>query len=54
MTLIQSCVDVSTSPIKVEEFFAEFLKVYDTCLGLFKELQIFVETLDLVIHNVRG
>lgn len=55
MTLIISCVDVSTSPIKIKEFLREFLKVYNTTgQWLFKELQNILETLDLDINNVRG
>ncbi|XP_050876750.1 uncharacterized protein LOC127080476 [Lathyrus oleraceus] len=55
MTLIIRYVDVSTSQIKIEEFFAELLKVYDTtCQRLFEELQSILETLGLDINNVRG
>ncbi|XP_050888728.1 uncharacterized protein LOC127093873 [Lathyrus oleraceus] len=55
MTLIIRCVDVSTSPTQIKEFFVEFLKVYDTTSQiLFEELQNVLETLGLDINNVRG
>lgn len=54
LNLIIRCVDVSTSPIKIEEFFVEFFKVYDTSgQWLFEELQNVLETIGLDINNVR-
>ncbi|XP_019153537.1 PREDICTED: uncharacterized protein LOC109150015 [Ipomoea nil] len=55
MSLILRCVDISTFPIKIEEFFLEFLVVNDTTgQGLFEVLQNVLISLDLDIDNVRG
>ncbi|XP_028081326.1 uncharacterized protein LOC114282778 [Camellia sinensis] len=55
MSLVIRCVDVSTSPVKVEEFFLEFLKVDNTSrLGLFNVLKEALHTLQLDIGDIRG
>jgi hypothetical protein len=55
MTLILRCVDISTSPIKIEEYFLEFIKVdVTTGLGLFIELINVITKLQLNINDIRG
>ena len=55
MSIVIRCVDVSISPIKVKEFFLEFLKVDDTSgMGLFGELQEVLSGLQLDIQDIRG
>ena len=54
MSLVIRCVDISTSPIEVKEFFLEFLKVDDTTgEGLFNVLLQVLQTLGLDIDNIR-
>ncbi|XP_022872420.1 zinc finger MYM-type protein 1-like [Olea europaea var. sylvestris] len=55
MSMILRCVDISTSPLKVEEFFLGFLLVDNTSgKGLFEELVATLNNLELDIDNVRG
>ncbi|XP_057502704.1 uncharacterized protein LOC130786418 [Actinidia eriantha] len=55
MTLIVRYVDVSTTPLRVKEFFLEFLKVEDTTgLGLFSYLKEALVNLQLDIDDMRG
>lgn len=55
MTVIIRCVDVLSTPIKVEEYFLEYRSVVDTFgFGLFSELQSVLTSLSLDIDNVRG
>ena len=55
MSIILRCVDMSTSPIRVEEYFLGFLKVDDTSgKGLFSALIGEIENLKLDINDVRG
>ncbi|KAL9661282.1 hypothetical protein QQ045_026106 [Rhodiola kirilowii] len=55
MTLIIRCVDVSTIPIQVQEYFLQFLVVNDTTgQGLFEELKNVLHHLDLDIDDVKG
>ena len=54
MTLILRCLDISTSPIKIEEYFLEFIKVDVTIgLGLFNELINVITKLQLNINDIR-
>ena len=55
MSLVVRCVDVSTSPITVKEFFLKFLNVDDTSgMRLFGELQEALVNLKLDIGDLRG
>ncbi|KAL5818734.1 hypothetical protein ACOSQ3_022639 [Xanthoceras sorbifolium] len=55
MTLIIKCVQVSSTPIEIEEYFLEFLNVDDTTeLRLFKAFLVVINSIGLDIDNVRG
>ena len=55
MCLILRCIDISTSPIRIEEYFLGFLNVDDTSgKSLFSDLIEKIKKLKLDITNVRG
>ncbi|XP_050147476.1 uncharacterized protein LOC126622803 [Malus sylvestris] len=55
MTLIIRCVDMNSTPVKVEEYFLQYLIVNNTSReGLFEELQNVLKVLNLDIDDVRG
>ncbi|CAN6541615.1 unnamed protein product [Malus baccata var. baccata] len=55
MTLIIRCVDINSTPVKVEEYFLQYLIVNNTSgEGLFEELQNVLKVLDLDIDDVKG
>ena len=55
MTLILRCVDISISPIKIDEHFVEFLKVDGTSRkGPFNEIINAIKNLELDINDVCG
>jgi hypothetical protein len=55
MILVLRYVDISTSPIKIEEYFLEFIKVdVTTGLSLFNELINVITKFQLNINDIRG
>ncbi|KAL5555162.1 hypothetical protein UlMin_037398 [Ulmus minor] len=55
MSLILTCVDISTSPIRIEEYFLGFFNVDGTFgAGLFSELIEEIKKLKLDINSIRG
>ena len=55
MTLVLRCVDISTSQIKIDEYFVEFLKVDDTSRQcIFNEIISEIKSLELDINDVHG
>ena len=55
MSLVLRSLDVSKTPPKIEEYFLEFLKVYDTTeKELFDTIIDEIKNLGLDINDVRG
>jgi hypothetical protein len=55
MFLILRCVNISENPIKVEEYFVEFITVYDTTREVsFIEMIGLIKKLELNISDIRG
>ena len=52
MTLVLRYVDISTSPIKIDDHFVEFLKVDDTFgKGIFNEIISVIKSLDFFFEK---
>ena len=55
MSFILRCVNILENPIKVEEYFVEFITVDDTIgEGLFNDMIGLIKKLDLNIDDIRG
>ena len=55
MSLVLRCLDASKTPPNIEEYFLNFLKVYDTTgKGLFDTIIDEIKNLGLDINDVRG
>jgi len=55
MFFVLKCVDISSTPIQVNEYFLEFLKVYDTSVkGLFDAIIDELKIVRLDINDLRG
>lgn len=55
MTVILRCVDTYTSPIKIEEYFLEYVKVDNTSgKGLLEELLNVLKKYDFNVYDIRG
>ncbi|KAK2653107.1 hypothetical protein Ddye_012963 [Dipteronia dyeriana] len=55
ITLILKCVNVSTNPTKVEEFFITIVKVFETMgESLFNKFKSLLGCYELDFNNIRG
>jgi hypothetical protein len=55
MSLILRCVNISENPIKVKEYFVEFITIYDiNGEGLFNVLIDVIKKIELNINDIHG